>query len=187
MANELSGPQWVSRFPGSTSTSTLTAAFRMAVDAFIRAMRAGGATVSIAATLRPLERAYLMHWSWRIADALVAPEAVPAKAGVSIDWVHRDGAGNVDIVASRQAARAMVNGYALRKQPSLTSRHEEGRAIDMTISWNGTLNIQRPDQTVASITSTPRSGLNAELQRVGALYGVRKLQNDPPHWSDDGA
>jgi len=184
---ELSGPQWVSRFPTSTSTSTLVAGFRAAADSFIQALRTAGATVTISATFRPLTRAYLMHWSWRIASGLILPDAVPSMAGVDIDWTHRSPTGEIDPHASRRAALAMVNGYKLVKEPSLTSRHTEGRAIDMTISWSGTLNVKQKDQTTKSISSSPKSGLNSELHQVGAGYGVRKLANDPPHWSDDGA
>jgi hypothetical protein len=54
---QLSGPIWVNRFPTSVSTADLTRAFGSAVDNFIAALHAGGARVSIAATLRPPERA----------------------------------------------------------------------------------------------------------------------------------
>ena len=65
-------------------------------------------------------------------------------------------------------------------------RHTEGRAIDMDISWSGTLAIVGANGQTASIASTPRDGDNAQLQTVGAGYGVHKLATDPPHWSDDG-
>ena len=38
-SNELSGYQWVTRFPGSANTSDLTDTFRSAVDNFISALR----------------------------------------------------------------------------------------------------------------------------------------------------
>ena len=58
-SNELSGVQWVARFPGSVSTSDLTSTFGSATDNFIAALRQAGAAVIISATLRPVERAYL--------------------------------------------------------------------------------------------------------------------------------
>ena len=56
----------------------------------------------------------------------------------------------------------------------------------MDISWSGTLAIVGANGQNASIASTPRDGDNAQLQTVGAGYGVHKLATDPPHWSDDG-
>ncbi len=133
---ELSGPAWVPRFPTSTSTSDLIASFRPGVDAFLNALRNAGATVSISATLRPRERAHLMHYSWRIAREGFDPGAVPAMSGVDIDWVHRQG-GAPDLNASRNAAEQMVQGYNIVERPALNSRHTEGRAVDMNVSWVG--------------------------------------------------
>ncbi len=179
---ELSGAQWVARFPGSKSTDTLAPPFRTGVENFIAAMETASAVVTISATLRPPERAYLMHWSWMIAREGADPKDATPMAGVDILWDH----GNDD--ASKQAAEDMVQGYAIVKEPALSSRHTQGLAIDMTISWNGDLVIT--DQTGASTTidSTPRSGMNSDLIAVGATYGVIKatFAGDPPHWSNDG-
>ena len=60
--SEPSGPQWCPRFPTSASLDDLLPDFGDATKAFISAMKKGGATVSVAATYRPAERAYLMHW-----------------------------------------------------------------------------------------------------------------------------
>ncbi len=177
-----SGASWVSDFPASTSTSDLLASFRPGVDAFISAMRAAGATVSISNTLRPPERAYLMHYSWRVAKKIIKAKDVPAMDGVDIEWVHATDA------ASIQAAQDMVAGYEIVAAPALTSRHTEGRAIDMTISWTSNLTIAKKDGTTQKITTTPRTGENADLISVGSGYGVIKatFTGDPPHWSDDG-
>jgi hypothetical protein len=80
----------------------------------------------------------------------------------------------------------MVAAYGTVYRPSLTSRHTEGRAVDMDISWNGTLAIAGANGQNVSIATTPRNGGNAELHSVGAGYGAHKLVSDPPHWSDDG-
>ena len=185
-SKELSGAQWVARFPDAGATSALANDFRTGCEAFIAAMKAGGANVSISSTRRPVERAYLMHFSWQVHKRTLNPQNVPAKAGVGIEWVHRNASGAIDLVASRKATTAMVNGYGIVFRPALASRHTEGRAIDMTISWTGKLNVKKKNGALTTIASTPRSGLNTELRNVGKTYGVTKNAKDLPHWSTDG-
>jgi len=181
-----SGASWVSQFPASKSTADLTPEFGAGVDRFLGALRGAGADVDVATTLRPAERAYLMHYAWKIGKDGLDPETVPKMAGVDIDWVHRKPDGSVDPAASRAAASAMNAGYGSVHEPSLTSRHGEGRAIDMAIRWTGDLVIQDASGHEVTIKSTPRDGTNTELAQIGATYGVVKLQGDRPHWSDDG-
>lgn len=184
---ETSGSGWVARFPTSDVTTDLIQPFRDAVDDFVAALRGGNAAVNIAATLRPPERAHLMHYSYRIAHQGLAPETVPAYQGMDICWTHRDANGNVDLPASTSAAQAMVNGYGIQFPPALQSRHTQGRAIDMSIAWAGDLAIQDAGGTGHSIMTLPRTGAgNVALHGIGAGYGVLKLVVDPPHWSDDG-
>ena len=144
-------------------------------------MERGGALVSIAATYRPPERAYLMHWCCMIADSGQDPAAVPSMDGVDIDWGH-DG----NIPDARVAARAMKSAYAIKFPAALVSRHTQRRAIDMTISWLGTLKVVDFNGQERVITMPPRSGSNQILVDVGRSFGVIKLMTDPPHWSDDG-
>ena len=82
MAREPSGVVWVERFPTSGSTATLVDGFRQKCEAFLAALADAGATVNINATLRPPERAYLMHWSFVINAGEVEPDDVPPHAGV---------------------------------------------------------------------------------------------------------
>lgn len=180
VAAALSGPAWVAQFPGSRSTADLNPTFGAAVDAFIAAMRAGGASVHVSATLRPPERAYLMHFCWLIANDQIDEHDVPPHPGVEINWVHPTHQESVD------AARAMVNGYGLVHVAALRSRHTEQRAVDMTIGWNGSLAVETADGATRIISSLPRTGANPELHAVGLSYGVVKLLSDLPHWSDDG-
>lgn len=59
----------------------------------------------------------------------------------------------------------------------------------MLIGWPETLTIRDKQGKVHTITSLPRSSVNADLIAVGATYGVRHLRRalaDPPHWSFDG-
>lgn len=182
----LSGPQWVNQFAASSSTNDLAEPFRSRVNRFLAALRAAGAHVIIDETLRPPQRAHLMHYAFRIARENLDPTAVPPMQGVEIQWVHRGAQGQPDAQASRHAAEQMVRAYDIVFRPALTSRHTEGNAIDMTISWQGTLNISDARGTQTAIATPPRNGGNGMLQQIGAGYGVHKLATDPPHWSSDG-
>jgi hypothetical protein len=186
MAKELSGVVWVSRFPTSRSTDALANDFRPKCKAFLAALQDAGASVTINATRRPAERAYLMHFSFAISTHQKDPQHVPPHEGVEIEWVHRKADGSPDLDASRAAAAAMVEKYDIAVMPALTSLHIRGQAIDMNIEWNGTLNIKQKNGATKAIASQPRSGLNHDLWAVGATYGVHKLPSDPPHWSSTG-
>lgn len=184
---EPSGALWATRYPMSRSTADLTSDFRAKVERFIAALRTAGAFVTISETWRSRERAYLMHYAYRIARENLDPRAAPPLASVNICWLHTDAKGNPNLSASKTAALQMVYAYQIVYRPILDSRHIEGRAIDMTITWQGALNIRDAHGKVLTITSEPRNGAgNTELHNVGATYGVVKLVGDAPHWSDDG-
>lgn len=188
VAHELSGPQWVPRFQGSKLTRDLDPVFRIAVESFLAAIAAAGATIAISSTLRPKERAYLMHWAHQLYRNSVAPSSIPAMAGVSIQWDHPT------LAASVSAAGAMVAAFGIGHlcagvSPSLNTLHATGAAIDMAIDWTGTLTIKRKDGTLVDIASEPRTGMNPELHAVGLSYGVVKFvggAKDKPHWSTNG-
>lgn len=190
---ELSGVRWVERYRGSTSLRDLRGSFRDRAEAFVEALRAAGANVTIAATFRPPQRAYLMHWSWLIVKRDLDPAQVPAMDGVDVIWTHEDAAGNYSRTLSVAAAREMVYGFniqGLGVAPALQSRHTLGYGIDMNIRWSGTLTIPDADGNLIQIQTSPRSGLNLQLRRVGESYGVIKYNRagrDDPHWSDNGA
>jgi hypothetical protein len=188
----LSGPSWIEQFPTSKSVDDLVEPFRTNVKNFLQALSDAGADVSIAATFRPPERAFLMHYCYQIAKGLVDPSAAPsnpappASQDINIQWLHTDDAGDPDTAASIQAAAQMVASYAIRFAPVLASRHTEGLAIDMDITWEGVLSIADATGMMKIISSVPRDGGNTDLHAVGATYGVIKLITDPPHWSSDG-
>jgi hypothetical protein len=179
----LSGAAWwqanQANFPNSSSVATLDPAFRPKVEAFLAALNAASAHVTVSATRRNKARAYLMHFSWDIAKGLAAPSAVPAEPGVTIKWDH----GN--LAQSKAAAQEMVDLFGIAFRPSLTSLHIVGQAIDMTISWSGTLQIKNKSGATVSVGS-PHDGMNPILHQVGQSYGVIKLLSDPPHWSSTG-
>jgi hypothetical protein len=179
----LSGAAWwhanQARFPNSAAVNDLEPDFAVKVERFISALRAGGAAVQVSATRRNKIRAYLMHYSWDITRELVRPAEVPAEPGCTIVWDHGDQQRSI------AAARAMVDLFGVVFRPSLTSRHILGRAIDMTITWPGTIEVRDAGGRPVRLSS-PGAASNSALHAIGASYGVLKLLSDPPHWSDNG-
>jgi len=104
---ELSGPAWVARFPTRTDVAALEAGFQANVRRFLEALGEAGATIEITATLRPVERAYLMHFAYGIAKQHSSPQGIPAQPGVDIVWAHPTDD------ESRQAAQQMCDGYGI--------------------------------------------------------------------------
>lgn len=180
LAKELSGSQWVARYPGSSSVDDLVSPFRENVQDFIQAIKNGSGAVKISATYRPTERAYLMQTSWDIAKGNIKAKDAPVLAGVDIEWVHPTDTESI------KAAQDMVSGYGIVFRPAYPTKHSDKTAIDMNISWTGVLKIAQKDGTIVEIKSTPRDNDNTELQDVGETYSVKKLKSDKPHWSDDG-
>ena len=174
LAGELSGTQWVSRFPTSTSLEELDLPFRNNVKAFTAAVSAAGGSTVVAATYRPKERAYLMHYASVIANGSISAENVPAMAGVNIKWVHESSE------KSKVAARQMSAAYGIVFPPALESRHSTRNAIDMTISGMRNKTIKDASGKVVLIKK------DSDLVAVGQSYSVVKLLSDPPHWSDNG-
>lgn len=132
--SQQSGREWVKRFSGSSSTFDLRYPFRTYAEAFIAALRSAGARVTIAATYRPPERAYLMHWAWLIANMRADPLRIPPMDGVDIEWNHSDANGRYSSSASITAAKAMVAGLACR---GLVSRlpSSRGTHLDWALIW----------------------------------------------------
>lgn len=180
----LSGRSWVSK--PNTSIYDLEPTFGAKVKKFISSLESAGANVDINATKRSREQAYLMLWSWKIVKENHDASKIPPHEEVNINWWHGDQP------KSKAAAQDMVNGYSisnLKVAPSLKSRHIEGKAIDMNISWSGDLKIKKNDNSEVTITTSPRDGTNSELIKVGATYGMihfKDVEKDKPHWSIDG-
>ena len=183
---DLSGLEWFrsnqSKYPNSDSVGDLDASFKSKVADFISALEAAGAKVKISATRRNATRAALMHWSFKVANGKTKPKDVPKIKGATIKWDHGDD--KTSVAAAKDMAGK--SGFDIAFQPSLTSRHIQGKAIDMTISWTKSLVIKTKKGEEVTITSSPTSGMNKDLHKVGATFGVMKLASDPPHWSTDG-
>jgi peptidoglycan hydrolase-like protein with peptidoglycan-binding domain len=179
----LSGGAWVEQFRGSSSPDDLVSPFRENVKKFLAALAEAGASTRISATYRPVQRQYLMYWAAEIARSQNTGQKVPAYPGVEIEWWH----GNVE--ASRRAAQEMVDRFGIGGNPVAypeRSLHDESKAIDMSISWNGNLRIKKADGQYVTITSSPKDGTNRDLVEVGKSYKVYHLSTDPPHWSING-
>lgn len=181
----LSGAAWwhnnQAHYANSSSLSDLVPEFREKVTRFINAMRAASAHVTIDSTRRNKIRAYLMHYSWRISDGTIAASAVPPEPGCPIRWDHGNPA------TSKAAAKEMRDLFNIAYQPSLRSRHIEGKAIDMTITWGAAISVRDAKGTAISVGAPYSGDYNAVLHRIGASYGVMKLVSDRPHWSTDGS
>lgn len=184
---ELSGAHWCARFPGDNRLKALDPTFKPSVDSFFSALDESGARYIVSAVFRPEARAYLMHWSYKIAKGSVSPDKVPAHDGILIEWVHSTPA------ASVSAAKDMCDTYRifhLGTEPALHSQHEVRLAVDVSISWAGTLAIKNKDGEEIKISAEPRTGMNSDLIAVGATFGVIKYNRtgtDKPHWSSTGA
>lgn len=183
----LSGRKWCSQFHGSESLDDLAEPFRQNFYEFYVAMERAGCALNISSTYRPPSRAYLMHHSWLIVHAKFDAKKVPPWPGVDIEWDHGDAEKSKE-AAAEMCATYKTNGPTI--PPSLTSRHTEGFAVDMNITWTGDLSITQHDNTTLIIKTTPRNRMNCELHLVGAGYGIIKFNqdgSDPPHWSINGS
>ncbi|MEH2228676.1 MAG: peptidoglycan-binding domain-containing protein [Nostoc sp.] len=180
LRQRLSGKAWVNVFPDSDLIDDLASPFRQKVQAFEQALKNAGANIDISSVFRPSERAYLMHYAFRISNNEIAAKDVPPMPNVDINWLHYTNAGSV------QAAKEMVAAYNIAFRPVLTSRHTQRLAIDWEITWSGTLNIKNANGTTVSINQPRTSYENSILWQVGRSYGVIKLSSDRPHWSNDG-
>ena len=180
----LSGAAWfranAARYPNSAAIADLTPAFAAAVRSFVKAVEDAGAHVHVSSTRRNPVRAYLMHWAWKVAHGTVKADKVPANPAVDIDWDHGTDK------ASRAAAQQMVDLFQIKYQPSLTSNHIKGTAIDMTITWSAAITVTDAGGKQVAVDKPRNGNDNATLHTIGAGYGVTKLLADPPHWSADG-
>lgn len=205
--NQLSGPDWADQFPDSRLVSALADPFQQDVTRFINAMDQAGITVGVNSTLRPLQRAYLMHYSWLIAHDKINPKDVPkfqppaGQAPVNICWMHTNPSGAEDLAASVAAAQQMVGAYhiASKVAPALTSQHTKGLAIDMNTTWTQpSITIVDGSGQNVPVNTTPHSGMNTDLMAIGLTYHVHHFcyppgtcatavpADDPIHWSNNG-
>ena len=183
-----SGAGWVDRFPIGEELRDLDSNFVNDVREFIKMLEEGGANVEVLSTCTPPERAYLMHWAWRIAKEGFDPRNVPYMDGVDIRWWQDD------VTASREAAWEMVHGYEiadLKAPPPLTSAYTEGQAIALQIRWRGELTIHRDKPDEQTITDAPWDATNPAVIALAESCGLEYLltveDSDEVHWVMEGA
>lgn len=181
---ELSGAEWwhanQHKYPNSAAIGDLVATFGTKVEKFVAELRKAGAVVKVQATRRNSIRAYLMHYSFKLSNGQIKATNVPATPGCNINWVHPSEA------LSRRAAKEMVKLFDIVYEPSLKSLHIKGLAIDMSISWSGTIKVKDALGKVFELGAPQSGAKNTVLHRIGATYGVKKLVSDAPHWSSNG-
>ncbi len=185
-----SGSYWVTwanaNANASKSVDDLADPFKANAKAFINALNDAGVTPDVGETKRSDKRAYLFHWSWLIGLGKAKASEATAMTGVDIEWDHGDEE------KSKNGAKEMIDGFALAvppastNAPALNSNHIAGNAIDMVITWKGTIKIKKKDGTEESVDFMDDVNKNTKLHAVGASYGVYKLTTDAPHWSVDG-
>lgn len=190
MAKIKSGIYWVTwadaHAKNSTSLDDLVEPFRANAKAFKKALEDAGAHVKPGTTTRSAKRAYLFHWCWKIGLGKAKASDATALAGVDIEWDHGDAE------KSKKGAKEMIDNFGLAippnstNAPALNSNHTPGTAIDMEITWTGTMTIKKKDGTAESVVYMNNVNKNTKLHAVGASYGVKKLTTDAPHWSLDG-
>jgi hypothetical protein len=168
------------------------------VTAFATAMKHAGITVRTLSTLRPPERAYLMHYSWLVAKRKLSPLKVPGFAAskkhppVGICWVHATahGTSKPQSMAAASKLAAAFHVASMGTTPTLTSLRTEGEAIVISTTWTSRrITIKNASGHSVVIRTGPRNGLNAKLIAVGVTYDVihfrpaGKSRND---WSANG-
>ncbi len=190
MAKIKSGAYWVTwanaHAKNSTSVDDLVEPFKRNAKAFIKALESAGAKVDVGTTKRSDKRAYLFHWCWKIGLGKAKASEATTMPGVEIEWDHGD------VEKSKKGAKEMIDGFGLAlppnstNPPALLTNHTPGKAIDMNITWIGTMRIKKKDGTEEAVLFMNYVNKNTKLHAVGASYGVKKLKTDAPHWSLDG-
>ncbi len=186
-----SGKYWVTwaetNATQSTALNDLEVGFKSNVDSFLKALTNAGIKFTVSTTKRSPLRAYLFHWSWKIALGKCKTSEPSKVAGVNIDWDHGDDQ------KSKLAAQEMVDGFGLAVPPkstvapALTSNHILGKAIDITFEkWVGTIKIKKKDNVEVAVEYKSDVNANKLLHEVGASYGLIKHVHDAPHWSFNG-
>ncbi len=192
-----SGVAWAAKFPISQEDSDFDSDMRSRWKRFTRVLEDGGANVEIIASKTPPERAYLMHWAWRIAKGEIDPRDVPdadpeeqnMEDEVDIQWWHGD------LKAAQSAAQEMVDAFKideLKVPPPLPSEenlYTEGKAVVALIDWRRELVLYRDKPSEMMITDEPRDATNEALIAIAEAFDLIHLYSDPDthevHWGSD--
>ena len=184
-----SGIYWVTwanaHAKNSNKVDDLEITFENGVKTFVKALTDAGATVDISTTKKVIKE-HIFFTSLGKLHKVSVTHLRQKKIAVDIEWDHGD------LTKSKAGALEMVNGFGLAvpprsiNPPSLTSNHINGKAVDMTIKWTGTIKVKKKDRSEVSVTYSPNVNTNIVLHSIGVSYGVKKLKTDAPHWSYNG-
>lgn len=121
--SNLSGRVWwianQDRWPNSKDLNDLNPDWGDRVKKFIKILREANARVKVKSTRRPRNRAYLMHYSWMIANGKIEPSEVPQRAGVNIHYhiiTHALMAVNKQATVSRRKFKLLLELNFLDKE-----------------------------------------------------------------------
>jgi len=102
----------------------------------------------------------------------------------------------VMLLPQRKVLGKLLRQLIVAYQPSLTSNHITGKAIDWAITWTDTPTFKNKKGEDVEITSEPKHGGkgithngNKNFHALGKTYGVIKAsftKTDGPHRSADG-
>jgi hypothetical protein len=172
----LSGAHWCAQFPTSTNLDSLAEPFRSNLRRFIAMIESNGGNARVNATRRPRERAYLMHYSFRIARMGTNPGRVPAQSGLDIIWNHP---------RAVEAAEQMVQGYGIVYEPALNSLHTLGQAVDMVVrGLPARIRVMTAGGEQSFDIGNRPAEQNVALWRIADQhFSIKKSPSDWVHWS----
>lgn len=198
-----SGQDWWEDFHPPMDIAWLEPAFQQNVSRFVLALADQSIIPNVISVYRPPERAYLMHYCFKIATGL-APEKIDERPDtVAISWKHYRADGTYDPVASIAAAKELavrfgiydpdpVNGRKNPSPPAYPSNHSTGIAVDIKFTWTGEKTVPRGDGP-GTLTIRPQDltkGVNdparIDLSLLGKTYGVIRTNHKSNHWSTTG-
>jgi hypothetical protein len=205
---ELLGPNWILRYPNPTGDRGMIDALRRTnpsdfsarVTSLLDQLRAQGADVHLAATVRNPVRGYLMWGAFvlsRADDEGAVKKLVKKLERVNRDWGHRvpirwahpDG-----WLATVESARLMADAYDVvfaTESGARKSKHYDGCAVDITVmALPPTLTLKAPNGAVSTFDLSGEEqsrdlSLTPDLiDWVEKNFAFEKLESDHPHWQD---
>ncbi len=184
----LSGASWYDRanslgWSNSTDFASLDPTWGAKCQTFVEGLRASGASVEITAGLRHPKRAKLMHYAWNVSRGAKTPEEANTDCqadGIDINWDHGD------LATSKSEAGKLKSAFALVAEPSLTSNHIRGKAVDMNIK-NVPAKVTIGGKSYDTEAATRGSFDEDKVDHIGKQLGVIWYgPGDDVHWSHTG-
>jgi hypothetical protein len=207
---DILGPPWWARYrnpdeegPALAALAEVNRSFAERIRSLLSQLRAQGADVVLASTLRFRERGYLMWGAFilsrcdnerKVERTVATLERLNGDWGldIPIGWMHPDG-----WAATVEAARRMAETYDVvyaTRAGAQKSDHYDGLAVDFTaMNLPRQLTLQAPNgrERTFDLSAPEQSrdlSLTPELIRwIEKSFHFEKLRSDYPHWSDAAA